>query len=165
MDVDLPQEDIGYVRAASLNDALTYIPFTPPRLPPLISSSPLVSIHFHLDHPFEGPFNLLSHKWESSDCALDTSSSVCTIFSFFFSRGFSFLRFSSALLEPLLRAERFTSASSPFSRHPTPQMRLQISYVYSLIVPCISSPLVHLSSQPRCPHQLSATHRPPTSMQ
>jgi hypothetical protein len=29
MDVQLPQEDIEYVHAASFNDALTYIPFTP----------------------------------------------------------------------------------------------------------------------------------------
>lgn len=28
MDVELPQEDIGYVHAASFNDALTYILFT-----------------------------------------------------------------------------------------------------------------------------------------
>ncbi|KAF8262273.1 hypothetical protein EI94DRAFT_1744007 [Lactarius quietus] len=32
MDVDLPQEDIGYVHTASLNDALTYIPFVPHQL-------------------------------------------------------------------------------------------------------------------------------------
>lgn len=126
MDVQLPQEDIGYVHAASFNDALTYIPFTPSTHSP----SPLAPIHFHLDHPFDRPF---LRKWESSGFALESSSSVCPFFPFLFPRPSSF-----SVSRPISYRRcfdvRFTSEPSSPSRHPTPHMPLRISYVYSPIV-------------------------------
>jgi hypothetical protein len=83
MDVQLPQEDIGYVHAASFNDALTYIPFP---LDAHLGSAPLPWSRFTFTLITHSRLQFLSNKWESSDCALDTSSSCVLSFSFFFLR-------------------------------------------------------------------------------
>ena len=160
MDVHLPQEDIEYVHAASFYDALTYIPFTP------------LDAHLGSAHPTWSRFTfiLITHSRLSSltsgnpPIALWTRLPLCVLFfSFylFFRRPISLLGFSCAGSRRAL----YVRGLRLISRHPTPQMRLQLSYVSSLIIPRISSPLVHPSSLPRCPHQLSATRRPPTLMQ
>lgn len=154
MEVQLPQEDIGYVHPASFNDALTFTPRRTAILPWTRSTFTLIT-----------PSTVPSVSSGNHPAVFWTPLPRCVLFfPFFFPRPSRF-----SVSRPLSKRRcfpvRFTSESSSPSRHPTPHMPLRISYVYSPIFSYFSSPLVHLSSRPRRPLQPSATHRPPTSMQ
>lgn len=164
MDDELPQEDIGYVHPASFNDALTYIPFTPSTHSP----SPLDPIHFHLDYPFDRPFNLLLHKWDSSGCALHTSSSVCTFFFPFFPFGLLVSPFlarflkgaaSPCVLRPSLRLllvilPHICLCEYLTFIHPSSFILLVRSFIRPLDPAALSSPLRYTDLRLRCKHCL-----------